>query len=114
MPNDAEYYFNILVVNIAIRESLQQGQEEVLSDIWDISCITEPRPYVVHLYTEDDSFFEEDENFIVEFYPNRAVEVSASLGVSFYDMLEEDEEDDEEEFDGDIVEIDDPNDLWRL
>lgn len=108
MPNDAEYYFNILVVNIAVRESLQFNQDEFFSDIWDISHITDPRPYVIHLYAEEDTIldeeYEENENYIIELFPNVAVEVSPTLGVSFYSMF--DDEDDE----GDIQ----FEDLWRL
>lgn len=104
MPTDASYYFNVLVVNIAVKESLQYGRNEFFSDIWDISHITDPRPFVVHLYAEDDNEFDDDENYIVELFANMAVEISQSLGISFYDMF--DDEDDE----GDIQ----LEDLWRL
>lgn len=105
MPADASYYFNVLVVNIAVKESLQFGRDEIYSDIWDTSHITDPRPFVIHLYAEDDEEFNDDENYIVELITNMAVEISESLGVSFYSMF--DDEDDDE---GDIK----PEDLWRL
>lgn len=104
MPHDAEYYFNILVVNIAVRESLQMGNEDFYTDIWDISHITDPRPYIIHLYTEDDELFEDDERYMIMLYSNTAVEVSPTLGVSFYDMFDDDDDE------GDIQ----LEDLWRL
>ncbi|MCM1323963.1 MAG: hypothetical protein NC218_07365 [Acetobacter sp.] len=104
MPKDAEYYFNILVINIAVRESLQDDKEEFYTDIWYIEHITDPRPYIVHVYAEEDDFFDEDENYMIELYANMAVEISPSLGISFYDMFDGDDED------GDIQ----LDDLWRL
>lgn len=107
MPNDAEYYFNILVVNIAVRESLQMNSDEFILDIWDISHITSPRPYVIHIYTEDDEIFDEEqeeENYIIELVPNAAVEVSPSLGISFYSMFDDEDDESDIQFE----------DLWRL
>lgn len=104
-PRDAVYYFNILVVNIMFSPSAGFEYEEY----WDLQHILDPRPYVVHLYTEDEEeIFENGDIFEVEYFPHSVVETSQSLGVCFYDMLDEDYCEDEDDW-GEFYE-----DFWRL
>lgn len=103
MPADGQYYFDVCVINVAVRESLQQEMDE----IWDLSGILEPRPYVFHFFTDMDCTFEEGRDWDIEVEHHCVVEVSDSLGVSFFVT---DASDDEFE-NGDYA---DPNDFWRF
>lgn len=105
MPFDAQYYFDVCVINIAVRESLN-GEFE---DIWDLSGVLEPRPYVIHFFQDEDDAFDEDRDWDVEIYHHCVLEVSDSLGVSFF-TTDSSDIDVEEEF-GDYA---DPDDFWRF
>lgn len=85
LPEGANYYFNILIVNIAVRTSadiLTEGLEEY----WDISTILEPRPYVIHFYIDNN--LPEDYDWQFECYPHKVLEIHPDLGISWYDMID--------------------------
>lgn len=105
MPFDAQYYFNVCVINIAVRRSL--GGE--FEDIWDLSEITGPRPYVIHIFLDEEDTFEDDRKWDIEMMHHCIVEVSDSLGVSFY--VSESTDIDLDDGCGDFF---DPNDFWRF
>lgn len=102
LPADAKYFFDVAVICIAVRESLG-GEYE---DIWDLEGILEPRPYVIHFYKDCDELFQPQNNWEMDIYHHCVVEVSDSLGVSFYSTYDSDEE-----YDGEFV---DPDDFWRF
>lgn len=87
LPRDGQYYFNILVVCIGVSPQLMQenGFSDLL-DIWDIQELTEPRPKIIHIY--QDECLDEDIEYEMTYFPHCVVEVSPSLGVSWWDMLD--------------------------
>ena len=51
LPKDAQYYFNVLIVCIAVSpEYAQEIFDSNITDIWDIQNVTEGRPIAVHIY----------------------------------------------------------------
>lgn len=103
MPFDGQYYFDVCVINIAVRRSLE-GEFE---DIWDLSGILEPRPFVYHIFLDEEDTFDEDRHWDVEVFHHCVVEVSDSLGVSFFVT-------DSSEMDFDDGEFAEPDDFWRF
>lgn len=92
LPCDAQYYFNILVICVAINpqcsdEILGEGIEELTY----IDKITDARPCAVFLYVDDE--LDDDIEYEMECYPHCVVEVSGQLGVSWWPMLEFDTDD---------------------
>ena len=92
LPRDAQYYFNVLVRIIGIHPSLAnevlgKGIEEVCY----IEDIAEPRPTITYCFTDES--LDEDTEFEIECFPHCVVEVSQSLGVSWWDMLDFDTDD---------------------
>lgn len=92
LPCDAQYYFNVLVRTIAVHPSVAQevlgGQTEEVIFTEDI---TSPRPTVTYCYIDDE--LDEDTEFEIECFPHCVVEISESLGVSWWDMLDFDTDD---------------------
>ena len=73
LPKDAQYYFNILIICVAV--SPQYAQEifqQNIIDMWDIQNINDGRPFAVH---------------------NQVLEVDPKLGISFYEMIDYDIDD---------------------
>lgn len=92
LPYDGEYYFNILVTCIALQPELAKEvfpQQEIV-DIWDLDKITEARPQVVHIYS--DETLSQDIDFEIQCFPHTVVEISQKYGISFYDMIDFDTE----------------------
>lgn len=105
---DASYYFDVCVINIAVRESL--GGE--FQEIWDLSRILMPRPIVYHVFADDDRNFRKQERVDVEIVHHCVVEVDGSE-VSFFTTDSSEMCEDEDE-DGNLMEMDEPNDFWRF
>lgn len=99
LPNDGEYYFNILVICIAISEDYaDEILPEGVEDIWYCDHLTDPRPYAIHFYREDpDEMYDEEEDdcndYEISYYPHCVVELSPTLGVTWFEMLDFDTED---------------------
>lgn len=96
LPHDGQYYFNILVITIALnsdnwRDFVEETQMEGLTCVWYLDELTNPEPRAICVYLEDglDEDDEEEERvlFSMEFYPHKVVEIS-SQGVAWYDMLD--------------------------
>lgn len=95
LPHDGQYYFNILVITIALnsdnwRDFVEETQMEGLTCVWYLDELTSPEPRAICVYLED-GLDEDDEEervlFSMEFYPHKVVEIS-SQGVAWYDMLD--------------------------
>lgn len=71
VPHDAQYFFDVCVINIAVRERLN-GEFE---DIWNLRELTSPRPIVWHIFKDDDSTFESNRNVDVEIVHHAILEV---------------------------------------
>lgn len=87
-PNElpeANYFFNIFVINIAVRESANILNKGLL-DYWSIEAILEPRPYVIHFYIDNN--IPEDYDWLIESYSHCVLEIHPTLGVSWYDMID--------------------------
>ena len=87
LPNDGQYYFNVLVFCIGIHprkadEYLGVGVDEITY----IDEINDARPRAFFFFVDDT--LPDDTPFQVEKYPHSVVEVSDQLGVSWYDMLD--------------------------
>lgn len=52
LPEKAQYYFNILIISIAISPQYAQEifQNKAIS-LWDIQGVNDPRPIAIHIYT---------------------------------------------------------------
>lgn len=105
LPHDAQYYFDVTVINIAVRERLN-GEFE---DIWSLREVTSPRPIVLHIFKDDDSTFESNRNVEVEVIHHAILEVCGTE-VSFW-LSDTTEIDFDDEDLGDILELDD---FWRF
>ena len=93
LPEDAQYYFNVLVKIIAIHPDLAEhvfGADDI-QEMCFIDEITSPRPSVIYCFVDDD--LDEDTEFEIECYPHCVVEISQSLGVSWWRMLDFDPDD---------------------
>lgn len=87
LPWDGQYYFNVLVINIGTSNAID-ADEDTFLDIWYIEALTCPRPIVVHLYYDD-----ELEEPTITYHPHSVVEISPTLGVSWYSMGDIESED---------------------
>lgn len=54
---DATFYFNVCVINIAVRESLGGEYDEV----WDLTHVTSSRPLAYHIFKDKDKTFRKQE-----------------------------------------------------
>lgn len=87
LPRDGQYYFNILVRTIAVNPSLAKKIfPEKIDEICFIGDITQPRPCVTYTFIDDE--LDDDIEFEIECHPHCVVEISQSLGVSWWDMLD--------------------------
>lgn len=102
-PKDAQYYFDVCVIGVAVRRSL--GGE--FEDIWDLRGILEPRPFVYHFFQDEEDSFEDGDKWDVMVYHHCVVEISDMLGVCFYETEASEEEFNDEEYQ-------EPNDYWRF
>lgn len=92
LPQDGQYYFNILVKTIAINpQQAEQYLGKGIDEIVYIDQITGPRPYIFYCYIDDE--LDKDIEYEIEYIPHCVVEVSESLGVSWWEMLDFDTED---------------------
>lgn len=91
LPKDAQYYFNILVICVAVSPRYAQNIfDKDIIDIWDIQQITNPRPNVVHVFV--DKHIDEDIDFLIECFPHSVVEIDQQK-IGFYDMIDFDTND---------------------
>lgn len=118
LPQDGQYYFNILVITIALNSEnweafVEDSSIEDLTCVWYLDELTAPEPKAICVYLEDelDQDIEESDIeqviFSMEIYPHKVIEIS-KYGIAWYDMIdfntgdfwsingeiEEDEEDD--------------------
>lgn len=96
LPHDGQYYFNILVITIALnsdnwRDFVEETQMKDLMCVWYLDELTNPEPRAICVYLEDELNEDDEEEervlFSMEFYPHKVVEIS-SQGVAWYDMLD--------------------------
>lgn len=101
LPHDGQYYFNILVITIALnsdnwRDFVEETQMKDLTCVWYLDELTNPEPRAICVYLEDELNEDDEEEervlFSMEFYPHKVVEIS-SQGVAWYDMLDFETED---------------------
>ncbi len=88
LPDKARYYFNILVICIAVSP---EDNDNILPDgvtnIWFLDNINDARPWIIHFYLDDESD-DTDIDYSIEFFPHSVVEIHDELGISFYNMLD--------------------------
>lgn len=103
LPRDAQYYFNVCVINVAVRRSLESEFE----DVWDLSGILDSRPFVYHFYLDDEDAFDEDEDWVIEIEHHCVVEVRSEFEISFFTTSLSDD---------DFISLEciKPDDLWRF
>lgn len=92
LPKDAQYYFNILIICIAV--SPQYAQEifqQNIIDMWNIQNINDGRPFAVHIYTTH--HINKDFEYELQCLPHQVLEVDPKLGISFYEMIDYDTDD---------------------
>lgn len=96
-PAGAQYYFDVLVYNIAI--IADDFFENDLTDIWYLERVTDAQPIVFHFFKEEefneDDWDLEDEcedfddvDYGIQVLHHQVVEVHPDLGVSLYDMTD--------------------------
>lgn len=90
-PREAQYYFNVLLVDVSVCPELWKEKE---SSIWDITRVNEPRPVAFHIYVDND--MESDEEWAIDCYPHTVIEVANEI--SWYYMLDSS----------------DSNDVWEI
>lgn len=96
LPNDAQYYFNICVTTIAIHpQCAEQYLGANVEEAIYTEQITSPRPRVYYFYIDDE--LDEDMEYEIENFPHCVVEISKTLGVAWWEMIDFD-----------------TNDLWRI
>lgn len=99
LPAQAQYFFNIVVVIIlADNETMDELIGKGIQTYWNIENITEPRPYVIGLVRLTDEEiaaegeeFGEELQYIMEIHSHCVVEVDPQLGVSWYNMFNDEE-----------------------
>lgn len=92
LPRDGQYYFNILVRTIAVNpRCAEQYLGKDIDEMCFIEKLTDPRPQMYYCFVDDE--LDEDLDFEIECFPHCVVEVSKSLGVSWWEMLDFDTED---------------------
>ena len=51
LPQDAQYYFNVLILCIAVSPQFAQEMfQNNIVDMWDIQKVTDARPIAIHIY----------------------------------------------------------------
>lgn len=92
LPKDGQYYFNVLVMCIAINPAdAEQYLGKDVNEIQYIENLTAARPYLLYCFIDDE--LDKDTEFEIECYPHCVVEVSGQLGISWWDMLDFDTDD---------------------
>lgn len=92
LPNDGQYYFNILVVCAAINPAnAEQYLGKGIDEIQYTENLTAARPYLLYCFIDDE--LDKDTEFEIECYPHCVVEVSEQLGISWWEMLDFESED---------------------
>lgn len=104
MPHDAQYFFDVTIINVAVRRSKANSFES----IWDTARVTNPRPVVFHIFAIDDSAFADDEKWKIDLVHHAVLEIRPTPEVSFFLTDKAREENDE---DGQFR---DPNKFWRF
>lgn len=92
LPSDGQYYFNVLVITIALNyetweEAIGDTGIEGLKSIWYIDQLTSPRPAAIHVYYEKELDGEEEYDFEITTYEHKVVEISNN-GIGWYDMID--------------------------
>lgn len=91
LSNNAQYYFNILVICIAVSPThAQYILDKNISDIWYMQQITDSRPKVIHIFV--DEMMDKDIDYLIECFPHSVVEVNQQR-IYFYDMIDFDTDD---------------------
>lgn len=125
--SQAQFYFNVVVINIIIRAAIVPEEIEI-ADYWDLSHITDFRPFVYHIsFGEEDDmgFIDEDtgeeiydedlDNWMIEVCPHQVVVVNDLFEqITYWDMFEGAGQEDESYSTTDIEEYPDPEDFWKL
>ena len=86
LPAGAQYYFNVLLINVPTVDL-------EFEDYWNIEKICDPRPIAYHFYR-----VEQEEEMVMEIEPNVVIETHPTLGVHWYSMYEDEEDELEIEF----------------
>lgn len=91
LPEKAQYYFNILIISIAISPQYAQEifQNKAIS-LWDIQGVNDPRPIAIHIYTS--YHINKDFYYEVQCIPHQVLEVNENE-ISFYEMIDYDTSD---------------------
>lgn len=91
LPEKAQYYFNILIISIAISPQYAQEifQNKVIN-LWDIQGVNDPRPIAIHIYTS--YHINKDFDYEVQCIPHQVLEVNENE-ISFYEMIDYDTSD---------------------
>lgn len=77
LPKRAQYYFNILIISIAVQLDILGHKNTV--DLWDNNA----RPTALHIYLDRDS----------DYIPHQVLEITPNNKISFYDMIDYDTDD---------------------
>lgn len=100
LPKDAVYYFNILVICIAVSpEYTDEIFPEGVVDLWYCDHLTDPRPYAIHFYAVDDveEMYDEEaddyNDYEITFHPHCVVETDPKLGITWFHMIDFDTDD---------------------
>ena len=81
LPQNCEYYFNILVISIAVPVGTLEGVES----IDDLSRIKNARPLYLSIYESEEC----KKDWEISVYPHSVVEVNTKTNeVSWYDMID--------------------------
>ena len=79
LPANGQYYFNVLVGCISIKEGYKVEWYGDYPEVWDLSAINNPVSIALHFFP--------DTEFKKEYYSHCVVEVS-ELGVAWYKTRE--------------------------
>lgn len=89
---DGQYYFNVLVKTIAVNPQCADiMRQQNLDELVSIEHITDARPYIIYCYIG--YHLDKDTEYEIECCPHCVVEVSATEGITWWDMLDFDTDD---------------------
>lgn len=87
LPENAQFYFNILMVCIEISQDCWDKYfHQDIDEIWYLQDITSSRPKVYHFYIEDN--IDEDFEYEVSCFPHTVIAVGQDNQILCYDMLD--------------------------
>lgn len=87
LPQDAQYYFNVLILCIAISPQFaQEIFQNNIVDMWDIQKVTDARPIAIHIYITH--HINKDFDYEIQCLPHQVLEIDPKIGVSFYEMID--------------------------